>query len=56
MRVYYMSFRFNGYFVTGATLMGGRYRTYIISGVGHIRLDSIVLLVLWMVVVTQIFN
>ena len=39
----------NGCFVTGATLIGGHYRTYIISDVGHPRLDSVVSLVLWMV-------
>ena len=36
-------------FVTSATLMGGHYRTYITSGVGHPRSNSIVLLVLCMV-------
>ena len=31
--------------VAGATLMGGHYRTDIISGVDHLRLDSVVPLV-----------
>jgi hypothetical protein len=33
-------------FVTGATLMGGHYRTVIISNVDHPRSDSVVSLVL----------
>jgi hypothetical protein len=37
----------NGYFVTGAALMGGHYRIYIISGVGHPMSDSVMPLVLW---------
>jgi hypothetical protein len=37
--VRYIGFGSNGYFVTGATLMGGHYMTYIISGVGHPRLN-----------------
>jgi hypothetical protein len=32
-------------FVTGASLMGRHYKTYIISGVGHLRSNSVVLLV-----------
>jgi hypothetical protein len=37
-------------FCAGATLTGSHYRTYIISGVGHLRSDSFMPLVLWMVV------
>jgi hypothetical protein len=37
-------------FVVGATLMGGHYRTDIINGVGHLRSDSVMPLVLCMVV------
>ena len=47
--VCYISLESNGCFVTGAALMGGHYRTYVISGVGHPRLDSVMPLVLWMV-------
>jgi hypothetical protein len=36
-------------FVTGTALMGGHYKTDIISGVGHLRSDSVVLLMLCMV-------
>jgi hypothetical protein len=39
-----------GCFVTSIALIGDHYRTYIISGVGHPRSDSVVLLVLWTVV------
>jgi hypothetical protein len=42
----YMSHRSNGYFATGAALMGGHYKTYIISRVGHPALDFVMLLVL----------
>jgi hypothetical protein len=35
--------------VAGAALMGGHYKTDIIIGVGHLRLDSVVALVLCMV-------
>ena len=35
--------------MAGAALNGGHYRTDIISGVDHLRLDSVVLLVLCMV-------
>ena len=35
--VRYMGLGFNGCFVTGASLTGGHYKTYIISGVGHPR-------------------
>ena len=44
--VCYMGFGFNDCFVTSATLMDGHYKTDIISGVGHPRLDSVVPLVL----------
>jgi uncharacterized membrane protein len=47
--VYYMSFGFNGCFVTNTTLMGGYYKTNIISGVGHPMSDFVVSLVLGMV-------
>jgi hypothetical protein len=36
-------------FVVGTALMGGHYRTDIISGVGHSRSNSIVLLLICMV-------
>jgi hypothetical protein len=42
-----MGLRSNGCFMTGATLIGGHYRMYIISNVGHPRLDSVIPLVLW---------
>ena len=48
--VYYMGVGSNGCFVTGVTLIGGHYRTYIISGMGHPRSDSVMSLVLWAVV------
>ena len=35
------------YFVTNAALTNNHYRTYIISGIGHSRSDSVGLLVLW---------
>jgi hypothetical protein len=47
--VCYMGLGSNGCFMTGATLMGGYYMTNIISGMGHPRLDSVVLLVLYLV-------
>ena len=45
-----MGFESNGCFMAGAALTDNRYKTDIISGVGHLRLDSIVPLVLCMVV------
>jgi hypothetical protein len=39
----------NSCFMTSITLTGGHYMTYIISSVGHPRLDLIGLLMLWMV-------
>ena len=45
----YMGHGSNGCFVTGAALMGGHYKTYIIKGVGHPALDLVVSLVLWTV-------
>ena len=45
----YMGLESDGCFLTGTTLKGSHYRTYIISSVGHPRSDSIRLLVLWMV-------
>ena len=45
--VYYIGLRSNGCFVIGATLMGGHYMTYIISGVAHSRSNLVVPLVLW---------
>jgi hypothetical protein len=36
----------NGCFMAGTTLTGGYYRTNIINGVGHPRLDFVMLLVL----------
>jgi hypothetical protein len=44
--VCYMGLGSNDYFITGATLIGGHYRMDIISGVGHSKSDSIVLLML----------
>jgi hypothetical protein len=38
----------NDCFVTRAALMSGYYKTYIISGVGHLRLDLVISLVLSM--------
>jgi hypothetical protein len=40
----------NDCFVTGAALMDGHYRTDIISGVGHLRSDLVVPLVLYTVI------
>jgi hypothetical protein len=37
--VCYMSFGSNGNFIVGAALTGSYYRTYIINGVGHPKLD-----------------
>ena len=45
--VCYMSLGFSGCFVTVATITGGHYKTYIISGVGHLRSDLVVPLLLW---------
>jgi hypothetical protein len=42
----YMGLESNGCFMAGGALTGGHYRTNIISGVGHPRLDSVVPLVL----------
>ena len=50
MYVCYMSFESSGCFVAGTALMGGHYRTNIISSVGHLRSDSVVSLVLCTVV------
>jgi hypothetical protein len=48
--VCYMGLGSNGCFVTGATLMGSHYSTYIISSMGHPRSGSVGLLVLWTIV------
>jgi hypothetical protein len=48
--VYYMGLGSNGCFMASAALTDGHYRTYIISNVGHPRLDSIVPLVLCTIV------
>jgi hypothetical protein len=45
--VCYMGLGSNGCFVTNVVLMGGHYRTDIISGVGNPRSNSVVPLVLW---------
>ena len=45
-----MGLKSNGCFMTGVALMGGRYRTNIISSVDLPRSDSVVLLVLCTVV------
>jgi hypothetical protein len=47
--VCYIGLGSNDYFVIGATLTGGHFRTIIISSVGHLRLDSVMPLVLYMV-------
>ena len=47
--VHYTGLGSNGCFVAGATLMGDHYRMDIISGVGHPRSDSVMLLVLCVV-------
>ena len=39
----------NGCFMAGIALTSGHYRMNIISGVGHLRLDSVVPLVLYIV-------
>jgi hypothetical protein len=44
--VCYIGLGFNGFFMTGVTLMGGHYRTDIISSVGYLRLESVMPLVL----------
>jgi hypothetical protein len=48
MRVCYMGLGSNNCFMAYTALMGG-YKTDIISGIGHLRLDSIVQLMLYMV-------
>ena len=47
--VCHMGLGSNGCFMANATLTGGHYKINIISGVGHPRLDSVVLLLLCMV-------
>jgi hypothetical protein len=42
----YMGLGSNDYFVTSAVLTGSHYKTYIISGMGHSRSNSVGLLVL----------
>jgi hypothetical protein len=49
MYVCYMGLKSNSCFVTGAALKGNHYWTYIISGVGHLRSDSVMPLMLWMI-------
>ena len=49
MCVCYMSLGSNGCFMANVALTGGQDRTDIISGVGHPRSDSVMLLVLCMV-------
>jgi hypothetical protein len=39
----------NGYFVADAVLSSDHHMTYIINGVGHLRSDLVVSLVLWIV-------
>jgi hypothetical protein len=48
--VCYMGFVSNGCFMASTALTGGHYRTNIISGVGRLRSNSVVLLVLCTVV------
>ena len=45
----YMSLGSNGCFAISIALIGSHYMMYIINSVGHLRLDSVKLLVLWMV-------
>jgi hypothetical protein len=45
--VCYIDFGPNGYFMTDIALMDHHYRMYIISGMGHPRSNSVMLLVLW---------
>jgi hypothetical protein len=45
----YMGLESNGCFVTGIALTGNHYIRYIISSVGHLRLNSVVPLILWTV-------
>ena len=47
--VCYIGFGSNGSFVIATALMGSHYRTNIISGVGHPKSNSVVLLVLCLV-------
>jgi hypothetical protein len=47
--VCYIDLGSNSCFVIVTTLTNDHYKTYIISGVGHLRLNSIMPLVLWMV-------
>jgi hypothetical protein len=50
MCVCYIGLGSNDYFVADVALTGDHYRTDIISGVGHMRLDSVMPLVLCTVV------
>jgi hypothetical protein len=50
MSVCYMGLRSSGCFMAGSALTSGHYRMDIISGVGHLRLDSVMPLVLCTVV------
>jgi hypothetical protein len=45
----YMGLGFNNYFMAGVALTGGHYKMDIISGVGQLRLDSVMPQVLCMV-------
>ena len=47
--VCYIGLRSNCCFVINSALTGNYYRTYIISSVGHLRSNSVGLLVLWTV-------
>jgi hypothetical protein len=49
MCVCYMGLGSNGCFMASVALTGGHYRTDIISGVGHLRSDLVVPLMLCMV-------
>jgi hypothetical protein len=48
--VYYMGLGSNSCSMAGAALTGDHYKMNIINGVGHPRLDSVMLLVLCMVI------
>jgi hypothetical protein len=50
MCVCYIGLGSNDCFMANVALIGGHYRTDVISGVSHTRLDSVMLLVLCMIV------
>jgi hypothetical protein len=48
--VCYIGLGSNDCFMTGTALLSSHYKAYIISGVGHLRSDLVVSLMLWTVV------